>query len=219
MPRFIHTPASSAPPSGGVFYTDDFTTDPASRWTAITGTAWTWNSGSSNVTSTLNSHWGYNSPANTITQLVYAKFSDSFFNNFAGVGLRSDGTGTTNAYVLRVISSTAFLVRSVQGATGVNDIKTITHTPVDGNYYGLRVEGTGNDTVFHFFDFGASNPGLDETTTLAQAKAASVSWQIIDNGNWTDNDEPADGGKEGFFYDGGQQVRNFGDFNYGDTSA
>ena len=186
-----------APPGGLVSFFDDFTSDTSADWNTVAGTDFTYNSGISTITVSASSQYAYTpTQASTQNQFVSGRIDFNPANpstdEYSGYGLRgSNDTGP--AYMLRNANGNLVL-RGVNGASGVGDIYTSSITLTDGDYLGLTVSGSGTSTIFHIFCFGATDPALDETSTIADMKtAAGTNWVKVDSANWTTPTEYASG--------------------------
>ena len=211
----------------GVSFSDDFSTDPSTRWTwqsSNGGSAtWTWISGSQNVDfSTQTSYTYTDQQTDTLNQWAYTQLETQSSTTYSGAVLRSENNASNNCYAFRILGAgNDTMLRSVQGHTGVDDIKTWSpaHVFVNGDYYGFCVTGTGTSTVFHLFMLDGTDPLWDETTTLADMKAdtnAGTNWLKVDSSNWDSLSQPANVGKYTGLYQGGTGAATHDSFAAGD---
>jgi len=198
---------------------DDFSTNPSSRWNNVAGSALSWNSGPANVTVPITSLNVFtDTQFATTDQWAYCTISFDAgglqHDEFTGLVLRSNND-TGDAYAFRNDDGDMRL-RSINGASGVNDIYTWARTLTDDDYIGFTVTGTGNSTEFVLYDFGVTPPsGGPDETSWATAADSSVT---VNSGNWIDNTEPANTGTYAAMYNGTAtaSTTDHDDFNAGD---
>jgi hypothetical protein len=125
---------------------DDFSTDNASRWTEIVGTALVWNaSGYYEITSATDGVAVYNTGTGTATH--WGKVRLTAATGFGGLVLRSTGTASDlYYYVASQGGGNVWLI--VGNASGwMEDMVSASMTIAQNDYIAATVTGTGTSTV------------------------------------------------------------------------
>ena len=205
----VKTPAAAA---GGI--EDDFEGD-LSKWTQLSGTDpfTIQTSGGSEVLRTSTTSSGTiiytDEQTSTISQWAMVQYVNSEVTNphFAGLYFRSTNNASEYAYTARVESAHEVVWRSCKGHS-CWDIQGTTTTDIyDGDYYGIEVTGTADDTVVKVWDFGSSPPA-------DRGSWGSATDTLTDNPN---SARRADVGKYVGIYDGsGASYDEFDNFSAGD---
>ncbi len=204
MNGYIAGANSEAIVSGEVTISDDFSTDISSGWTEDDGN-WIYDSGNENVDAPANERGmlSNNTMLDNVNQYVAVEYDNIAASSYGGFYLRYTGSYSDPGYAVRYnIGSASFEWRSC--ATGADSCSTFatssSHTLHAGDYVGVEIEGTGNDTVVRIWDFGTSVP--------ARGSWGAATFTFTDNPSTA-----ADTGKYVGLYDGGIGAANFVTFD------
>lgn len=160
---------------GGSCYSDDMSTNPATRWTTAWG-SWLWSGGSYRTQST-GGYTIYNSSVGSATQYMRA-----YINNQPSGGLifRSTGTASDGFYVCVPYGGNLIISRGDD--TGfLEDITSASFSFSAGHYWGVTVTGTGTSTTFKaWYDPTSATPhdvsNWDSASDPADATITLTEW-------------------------------------------
>ena len=166
--HYEHSTSRPRPALGEVHnteYTDDFGTDPTTRWTVEVG-AWAWDSTDLemdvNVSTDGLFRYSANSPGSIEHEAQVTAIGSSANNRLMGAATRVDNAGANDGYLSWIHGAAVNLDRMVAGVrTTLTTGTPVTYT--SGDWYSLRLSaegGNGANVVLNFWitDHNATKP-------------------------------------------------------------
>lgn len=222
----LYWTAPSAP--SGQDFADDFSTDPSSRWTKLSGSDWTWSSGNENVRMLNSGTYIYtNQQTDTVSQYAYVSYDQSNGGSaYAGLYFRSTNNATEAAYTVRYEEvGDDYRWRACEGHSCTTIASILNQPLTDDDFYGIEVTGTSDSTSVTIYDCGTTEPVggdfsgcsnlgtmTDNPRSICTGAGAPVSY-CTGSGTGTG----ADSGTYTGLYNGSSADIDFDDFGGGDS--